>query len=386
MRNYPASKPNIVNAPLKDITNKQSSSNAFNPLTTEFRQKFQVDSSFSNKKSEEIETFIAVLGLSAAEKSHLIRHLIGLDECEIGTKVQEYSFMLNNKKITLVDTPGFSYSMEDHSKVLSSLISHFKNNSNKKKLEGIIYAQAIGEREWTSDFAKLSEQFQVLLGPDFYPRINLLSSKGEKTNLNVEQPGNNKGKVNAEDGKQSKQFSAVMKKGAKCWEGSNLNDFKKVIEYITELPSGEEVAIKETNNTDSSLAQQNEMRLALIHKAEVLKIRNQNQQDMKRMELQHKQEVDKLSQIIIDLKLKLGEVQNELDAANAIIQQSNHHTAPQQTQNTLAELSLQEDVADLLQLQLHKNPQNWDYRCKAITIKGKRCRNNIHCPHHKLIA
>lgn len=131
------------------------------------------------------ETIIAVMGATGSGKSHLIHQITQSDEVKIGhgllsetQDVHAYSITVDNRVITLVDTPGFDDTFMTDALVLEKLATWMSTTYRSKQLlSGVIYLHDIQKSRMRGSDVKSLEVFDKLVGPESFKNILLVTTK-----------------------------------------------------------------------------------------------------------------------------------------------------------------------------------------------------------------
>ncbi|KAL8811659.1 MAG: hypothetical protein Q9200_001629 [Gallowayella weberi] len=130
------------------------------------------------------ETIIAVMGVTGSGKSRLIQRITQSTEVIIGhtlnsetQDIQAYPITVDDRVITLIDTPGFDDTFIKDVEVLEALASWLtKKYKSSQLLSGIIYLHPITDSRVRGSTAKSLEVFQRLVGPDSFHNIVLVTT------------------------------------------------------------------------------------------------------------------------------------------------------------------------------------------------------------------
>ncbi|KIM94589.1 hypothetical protein OIDMADRAFT_77677, partial [Oidiodendron maius Zn] len=124
---------------------------------------------------------IAVMGITGAGKSSLIRNITRREDIVIGTSLRSetkktiaYDFEHCGTNYTLVDTPGFNDTDKSDESVLQDVVSWLSSQYKEKRLlSGIIYLHPITQPRIQGSTMRQIKVFKALCGPSFYGNVIL---------------------------------------------------------------------------------------------------------------------------------------------------------------------------------------------------------------------
>ncbi|PWW74264.1 hypothetical protein C7212DRAFT_353408 [Tuber magnatum] len=175
----------------------------------------------------EDEIVIAVMGVTGAGKSHLIRQVTGLNEIAIGDglesctdKITSYRFKHDGVNITLVDTPGFNDTYRTDTDVLLDIATWMEFTYRENfKLSGIIYLHPISAVKMEGSALRNLRMFRKLCGEDALNHVFLATTHWKNV---PEELGNRRVKE--------------LKENPEFWKGM-LNRGAKVAKYLGDSES-----------------------------------------------------------------------------------------------------------------------------------------------------
>ncbi|KAH7411576.1 P-loop containing nucleoside triphosphate hydrolase protein [Phaeosphaeria sp. MPI-PUGE-AT-0046c] len=125
------------------------------------------------------DTLIAVIGVTGAGKSTFINKATGRNDMKIGnslnsctSKVETTRFRIDNRWVTLIDTPGFDDTELDDTDILR-MIADFLASTYKHQmfLTGIVFLQGINSNRVTGSERTRTRLFEKVCGPGAYSNI-----------------------------------------------------------------------------------------------------------------------------------------------------------------------------------------------------------------------
>ncbi|KAG0124760.1 P-loop containing nucleoside triphosphate hydrolase protein [Tuber indicum] len=136
------------------------------------------------KSLMEDEIVIAVMGVTGAGKSHLIRQVTGRNEIAVGDglesctdKIASYRFKHDGLNITLVDTPGFNDTYRTDTDVLLDIATWMEFSYRENfKLSGIIYLHPISAVKMEGSALRNLRMFRKLCGEDALNHVFLATT------------------------------------------------------------------------------------------------------------------------------------------------------------------------------------------------------------------
>ncbi|RPB00761.1 hypothetical protein L873DRAFT_1678794 [Choiromyces venosus 120613-1] len=136
------------------------------------------------KAHMEDEIVIAVMGVTGAGKSHLIRQVTGQTDITVGDglesctdKITSYRFNHEGVNITLVDTPGFNDTYRTDTDVLLDIATWMELSYRENfKLSGIIYLHPITAIRMEGSALRNLRMFRKLCGEDALSHVFLATT------------------------------------------------------------------------------------------------------------------------------------------------------------------------------------------------------------------
>ncbi|KAH6911893.1 hypothetical protein BKA70DRAFT_1422606 [Coprinopsis sp. MPI-PUGE-AT-0042] len=185
------------------------------------------------------EGYILVMGSSGAGKTSFINVASGsrlpvssgLKSCTSNVELSE-PFMLNGRKLRLIDTPGFDDSNRSDADVLGTIADFLaKEFINGRKLQGILYFHRISDVRMGALSKRNFTMFQKLCGEHSYPNVVLVTSRWSEVN---EQVG-----IGRENELRSKAifFRPLLEAGASLLRyGRNVESAHSILQQVLDKP------------------------------------------------------------------------------------------------------------------------------------------------------
>ncbi|RYP67360.1 hypothetical protein DL769_005790 [Monosporascus sp. CRB-8-3] len=124
------------------------------------------------RHTSQSEILIAVIGVTGAGKTTFISKATGRNDLEIGYGVDSFTFSLDGKKVTLIDTPGFDDTYQSDADILQ-LVANYMAQTYEKGilLTGLILLQPINQNRLQGSEMKRTRLFKKILGENAYSRV-----------------------------------------------------------------------------------------------------------------------------------------------------------------------------------------------------------------------
>ncbi|KAG2023956.1 TKL/TKL-ccin protein kinase [Coprinopsis cinerea AmutBmut pab1-1] len=137
---------------------------------------------------------IPILGATGTGKSTFINDFFGEDLAKTSaaitsctTEVKAYSLSgrpagSDSRRVVLVDTPGFNDSHESELEILRR-VAAWLSDAYKEKIQiaGVVYLTDISQKRRDSAARLLSVMFERLCGPDFFPKVIMVTTFWDQT-------------------------------------------------------------------------------------------------------------------------------------------------------------------------------------------------------------
>jgi myosin heavy subunit len=128
--------------------------------------------------------YVAIMGVTGSGKSQFIQRCSKSKSVKIGHNlwsctqdVQEHSFLYRDKRIHLIDTPGFDDTTRTDREVLDEVARWFGTAyQDNIQLTGILYLQRITDVKMAGTAFNNLRMFKKLCGESFYPRVTLATT------------------------------------------------------------------------------------------------------------------------------------------------------------------------------------------------------------------
>ncbi|KAG9664006.1 hypothetical protein KCU64_g969, partial [Aureobasidium melanogenum] len=140
------------------------------------------------KRSDKDDIIIALMGETGSGKSSFIHRITGSDSVKIGhgleseTKsVEAYTVSIDERVITLIDTPGFDDTIRSDVDVLREVSDWLAESYRSQRLlSGIIYLHPITSVRMSGSSHMSLRVFTGLVGPDAFHNLMLVTSKWDQ--------------------------------------------------------------------------------------------------------------------------------------------------------------------------------------------------------------
>lgn len=141
------------------------------------------------------EIIIALMGVTGAGKSSLIRLLSGDSSVKVGhmltsetTEIQQYRFRHHGRNYVLADTPGFDDTLRPNDAIVSDLLSWLASSFRSgTRLNGILYLHRVSDIRMTGSAFENLRMFRSLVGDDALSNVILVTTFWDTVSLDLGQ-------------------------------------------------------------------------------------------------------------------------------------------------------------------------------------------------------
>ncbi|KAF8429575.1 P-loop containing nucleoside triphosphate hydrolase protein [Tirmania nivea] len=211
------------------------------------------------------EIIIALMGVTGAGKSSLIRLLSGDSSVKVGhmltsetTEIQEYRFRHRGRNYVLADTPGFDDTLRPNDAIVSDLLSWLASSFRAgTRLNGILYLHRVSDIRMTGSAFENLRMFRNLVGEAAFSNVILVTTFWDTVSLDL-------GQSREKELLTNRQFwGRMLEKGCqvrRMQDNTNRGEALKIIESVgvgkVTLQAQREIVEEGKNMRDTAAARE----------------------------------------------------------------------------------------------------------------------------------